>query len=151
MDLLAEAVRHGIDIEYVDAGGRLRKVSPEVLERVLRTVRMAAVHGIAPDARVGPLPRRRAYQGGAGRWWVLSVQLYGIRSRSNWGHGDYSDLLSLIELAGECGAAGIGVNPLHAQFDDRPGEPRPYPPHSRPVLHPLSSPVPAAEGFIIAA
>src|SRR5262249_42539690 len=63
-------------------------------------------------------------------------------------HGDYSDLLSLIELAGQCGAAGIGVNPLHAQFDDRPEEPSPYSPNSRLFLNPLYIDVAAVEGFI---
>jgi len=83
---------------------------------------------------------RRAYQGGTSaprRMWALAVQLYGIRSARNWGHGDFSDLLALVDLAADLDASGIGLNPLHALFDDRPSEPGPYFPNSRLFLNPL--------------
>ena len=38
--------------------------------------------------------------------WALAVQLYGVRSRRNWGHGDFTDLAVLIDLAADLGAAG---------------------------------------------
>jgi 4-alpha-glucanotransferase len=81
----------------------------------------------------------RAFGGGdpAGRMWGLAVQLYGIRSERNWGHGDFSDLSSLLDLAAEIGAAGIGVNPLHALFPDDPEQASPYSPNSRLFLNPL--------------
>jgi 4-alpha-glucanotransferase len=71
------------------------------------------------------------------RLWGLAVQLYGVRSGRNWGHGDFSDLLALVDLAAECGAAAIGLNPLHALFDDRPEEASPYSPNSRLFFNPL--------------
>lgn len=71
----------------------------------------------------------------AERLWVLAVQLYAVRSRRNWGHGDFTDLAHLIRLAGEVGAAGIGLNPLHALFDDRPEQASPYAPNSRLFLN----------------
>jgi len=75
-----------------------------------------------------------AYQGdgGAARMWALAVQLYGVRSRRNWGHGDFTDLAGLIDLAAECGAAGIGLNPLHDTHDVSP-----YSPNSRLFLNTL--------------
>jgi 4-alpha-glucanotransferase len=71
------------------------------------------------------------------RCWLLAVQLYGVASDRNWGHGDFTDLKHLLAIAAECGAAGIGLNPLHALFDDRPEEASPYSPNSRLFLNPL--------------
>lgn len=71
------------------------------------------------------------------RMWALAVQLYGVRSVDNWGHGDFDDLESLIDLAAEIGAAGIALNPLHALFDDHPEHCSPYAPNSRLFLNPL--------------
>jgi 4-alpha-glucanotransferase len=80
----------------------------------------------------------RAYQGdekGPRRVWALAVQLYGVRSHRNWGHGDFNDLARLIDLACDLGAAGVALNPLHAPFDD-PAEASPYSPNSRLFLNP---------------
>ena len=79
----------------------------------------------------------RAFAGDFERGWLLAVQLYGIRSARNWGIGDFTDLEALIELAGQLGADGVGLNPLHALFDDRPGDCSPYSPNSRLFLNPL--------------
>ena len=64
----------------------------------------------------------RAFGGEFDRCWLLAVQLYGVRSARNWGMGDFTDLASLIELADHLGADGVRLNPLHALFDDRPGD-----------------------------
>jgi 4-alpha-glucanotransferase len=66
--------------------------------------------------------------------WLLTVQLYAIRSAHNWGHGDFTDLIQLLRIAADTGAAGIGVNPLHALA---PGQASPYTPSSRSFLNPL--------------
>jgi 4-alpha-glucanotransferase len=79
----------------------------------------------------------KAFGGDFDRCWLLAVQLYGIRSARNWGIGDFTDLEGLIELAGGLGAEGVGLNPLHALFDDRPGDCSPYSPNSRLFLNPL--------------
>src|SRR5580692_879922 len=79
----------------------------------------------------------RAFGGDFDRCWLVAVQLYGIRSARNWGIGDFTDLEGLIELAGRLGADGIGLNPLHALFDDRPGDCSPYSPNSRLFLNAL--------------
>ena len=79
----------------------------------------------------------RAFGGEFDRCWLIAVQLYGVRSARNWGMGDFTDLASLIELADQLGADGIGLNPLHALFDDRPGDCSPYSPNSRLFLNAL--------------
>jgi 4-alpha-glucanotransferase len=71
------------------------------------------------------------------RIWAPGVQLYGVRSRRNWGHGDFTDLLGLLELSADLGAAGVGLNPLHALFADAPERASPYSPNSRLFLNPL--------------
>ena len=79
----------------------------------------------------------KAFAGDFDRTWLIAVQLYGVRSSRNWGMGDFTDLKSLIELASQLGADGIGLNPLHALFDDRPTDCSPYAPNSRLFLNPL--------------
>ncbi|TMK09731.1 MAG: 4-alpha-glucanotransferase [Alphaproteobacteria bacterium] len=78
-----------------------------------------------------------AFDGDFDRCWLLAVQLYGVRSARNWGIGDFTDLAGLIELAGHLGADGVGLNPLHALFDDRPADCSPYSPNSRLFLNAL--------------
>jgi 4-alpha-glucanotransferase len=83
---------------------------------------------------------QRAFQGGAQaphRMWALAFQLYAVRSQANWGHGDFADLLAMVDLAADLGAAGVGLNPLHALFDDAPEQASPYSPSSRLFLNPL--------------
>jgi 4-alpha-glucanotransferase len=79
----------------------------------------------------------QAYGGDFDRCWLIAVQLYGVRSKRNWGIGDFTDLAALLELAAELGADGIGLNPLHALFDDRPADCSPYSPNSRLFLNAL--------------
>jgi 4-alpha-glucanotransferase len=79
----------------------------------------------------------KAFSGDFDRSWILAVQLYGVRSSRNWGMGDFTDLEGLIELAAGLGAGGVGLNPLHALFDDRPADCSPYSPNSRLFLNPL--------------
>src|SRR4029079_9692343 len=103
-------------------------------------VRIAAPAGPLTDITCLAVCPDRAYQGGETappRMWALAVQLYGVRSSGNWGHCDFSDLITLIDLAADLGASGIGLNPLHALFDDRAHEASPYFPNSRLFLNPL--------------
>jgi len=79
----------------------------------------------------------KAYRGDFERGWLLAVQLYSVRSGRNWGIGDFTDLEGLIETASDLGADGVGLNPLHALFDDRPADCSPYSPNSRLFLNPL--------------
>ncbi len=88
-----------------------------------------------------------AFQGEFDRVWVLAVQLYSLRSERNWGIGDFTDLKNLIGMASTLGCAGIGLNPLHALFDDTPENCSPYAPNSRLFLNPVYIDVEAVEEF----
>ncbi|WGS00849.1 4-alpha-glucanotransferase [Bradyrhizobium sp. ISRA443] len=90
-----------------------------------------------------------AFGGDFDRCWVIAVQLYGVRSARNWGIGDFTDLHQLLEFAHQVGADGIGLNPLHALFDDRPGDCSPYSPNSRLFLNALYIDVEAIPEFRI--
>ncbi len=79
----------------------------------------------------------KAFGGDFERGWLVAVQLYGVRSARNWGIGDFTDLEGLVRLARQLGADGIGLNPLHALFDDRPADCSPYAPNSRLFLNAL--------------
>jgi 4-alpha-glucanotransferase len=145
MDSIAErAARLGVATEYVDGFGRRRTVPPESLARIVE-----AIGGSGPLPGPVDVPHRRAFQGPDpdARLWALAVQLYGVRSRRNWGHGDFTDLADLVALAGKLGAAGIALNPLHALFDDRPEQASPYSPNSRLFLNPLYIDVAAIPEF----
>jgi 4-alpha-glucanotransferase len=79
----------------------------------------------------------KAFGGDFDRSWLVAVQLYGVRSARNWGIGDFTDLEALLRLAGQMGADGVGLNPLHVLFDDRPADCSPYSPNSRLFLNAL--------------
>ncbi len=61
------------------------------------------------------------------RLWGVAVQLYSVRSRSNWGMGDFGDLLGVVRWLAPLGAGFIALNPLHALA---PGEPQRASPYS---------------------
>ena len=69
--------------------------------------------------------------------WGPSLQLYSLRSQRNWGMGDFTDLLHLIEQWAARGAGVIGLNPLHALFPHNPAHTSPYSPSSRLMLNVL--------------
>src|SRR5215467_10964200 len=143
-DLTAEAGLWGVENGYHDVFGRWQETSAEVRRRLVA----ALSHGLDRPPEIEPAGETiRAFQGDGRRYWVLAVQLYALRSRRNWGHGDFGDLARLIELAAACGAAGIGLNPLHALFPDRAQEASPYAPNSRIFINPLYIDVEAIAEF----
>lgn len=72
-----------------------------------------------------------------GRTWGWSAQLYATRSGASWGVGDFADLRSLVDWAGDNGAGFVLLNPLHAPAPGPVPEPSPYFPSSRCFLNPL--------------
>jgi 4-alpha-glucanotransferase len=70
--------------------------------------------------------------------WGLMTQLYSVRSRRSWGHGDLDDLGELAQWGGQdLGAGFVLVNPLHAPSPTVPVEPSPYLPVTRRFVSPL--------------
>lgn len=126
---------------------RLRVVLPQSLP--------AGYHGLhlpARAARCALLARpARAFLPAAleqgARRWGLAVQVYALRSRRNWGMGDFTDLATLVRLCAAAGADLVGVNPLHARHLARPEEASPYAPSSRLALDPLYLDVERAAGY----
>ncbi len=80
-------------------------------------------------------PQRCYLPSGSKREWGIGVQLYGIRSRENWGIGDFRDLERIMKTAGKTwNASTIGLQPLHSLT---PGLRSPYSPSSRLCWSPL--------------
>jgi 4-alpha-glucanotransferase len=144
-DLTAEAQIWGVEPGYHDVFGRWHAASDETQRRLIAALsRGKAQPGpFAPALQTG----RVAFQGDGRRYWLLALQLYMLRSDRNWGHGDFGDLARVIELAASRGAAGIGLNPLHALFIERAAEASPYAPNSRIFLNPLYIDVEAVPDF----
>ncbi len=67
----------------------------------------------------------------------LSVQLYTLKNKERLGIGDFSDLLTLVDLCCEHNMDYILLNPLHLLFCDMPERASPYSPNSRALLNPL--------------
>ena len=105
------AARWGIEPAYTDVRGVLCRADDETLSRIVAALSASGAPPAPPALAPALAP---AFQGDGRKAWLLAVQLYGVRSRSNWGHGDFGDLAALLELVAELGCAGVGLNPLHA-------------------------------------
>ena len=145
-DLTAEAERYGIETGYHDVFGGWHPLPETTLKRLVSAIARNGNTPV-PAPKAAETKHVRAFQGDGGRHWALAVQLYAVRSRRNWGHGDFTDLNRLVTLAAAHGAAAVGLNPLHALFADRPEQASPYGPNSRIFLNPLYIDVEAVEGF----
>jgi len=146
-----------IDIHWENGGHE----SYAVETRALPIVETLELRGRKFEKRLAPLPAQlplgyhelRASDGsgssvtrlivGPDRAWLppalasggraagIAVSLYGLRSRRNWGCGDFSDLETVIDwVADDLGAAFIGLNPLHAIPNRQPFNTSPYLPNS---------------------
>ena len=133
-ELIRRAQARGVAVSYRNWRGHRVEVPDETLAAVL-----AALGGplttpsalpAAGDDALAPFPRRRS--------WGFAVQLYSVRSRASWGHGDLHDLADLAAWSGgDLGADFVLVNPLHAAEPQPPVSPSPYLPMSRRQISPL--------------
>ena len=84
---------------------------------------------VGPGA-AAPVPSERS--------WGFTAQLYSLRSRDSWGHGDLRDLADFAAWsARDLGAGFVLINPLHAAEPLPPISPSPYLPMSRRWVSPL--------------
>jgi 4-alpha-glucanotransferase len=144
-DLTAAAQQWGIEPEYYDVFGKRHAAGRETLTRLIAAISAGRAR---PNHREGAAGQaQRAFQGDGRRLWAIAVQLYALRSRRGWGHGDFTDLSQLVAIAAAHGASAVGLNPLHALFVDRAEEASPYAPNSRLYLNPLYIDVEAIEEF----
>lgn len=79
--------------------------------------------------------------------WGASVQLYCVKSESNWGMGDFTDLKTLLVKTKENGGDFIGLNPIHALSPSQPKKASPYSPSSRKWLNILYTDITAVAEF----
>ncbi len=79
--------------------------------------------------------------------WGPSVQLYCLRSETNWGVGDFSDLKVLVENVARWGGHFVGLNPIHALYPANPESASPYSPSSRRWLNVIYIDVEAVPEF----
>ncbi len=77
---------------------------------------------ITPDACYLPTPLQ------AGRTWGLSINLYSIASRGNWGIGDFDDLAEIVKWVADLKGGFVGINPLHLISNTRTFGTSPYSP-----------------------
>jgi 4-alpha-glucanotransferase len=124
----------GVAVSYVNDHGRATEVRDETLAAILDILHDAPPPGevpsVSPAALVAPVP--------AGRSWGFAVQLYSVRSRNSWGHGDLRDLAEFATWsARELGAGFVLINPLHAAEPRPPISNSPYLPMSRRFVSPL--------------
>ncbi len=56
----------------------------------------------------------------------VALSLYGLRSRRNWGIGDFTDLIAAIDVFAKAGVQFIALNPLHAIPNREPYNTSPY-------------------------
>lgn len=121
-------------------------VLPRGLPPGWHELRVRAAGGLADRWRSAVLVVSPARVPAPGRpLWGWSLQLYGLRSATSWGMGDYADLARFAGWAGAHGADLVLVNPLHAEAPVVPVETSPYYPGSRRFpsvlsLHPESLP-----------
>jgi 4-alpha-glucanotransferase len=138
-ELLQRARNAGIATEYRDWRGQYAEVPAETLAAILDVLERAPEQAESdPDEADGNglVPPRLTIP--AERQWGFTVQLYSLRSKESWGHGDLHDLARLARWsAAELGAGFVLINPLHAVEPLPPLSPSPYLPMTRLFTSPL--------------
>jgi 4-alpha-glucanotransferase len=113
--------------------------------------------GTTAQSTVIVAPPRAYTQGAPGKAWGVFLPLYALRTRRDWGAGDFSALGALAEWVATLGGAVVATLPLLPVFLDRPYDPSPYAPVSRRFWNefyidvervPELSAVPAAQAMI---
>ena len=71
------------------------------------------------------------------RLWGYALQLYSLKSRRNWGVGDFTDLKNFVDFCASEGGDVIGLNPLNILEHNFPENASPYFSVSRLFLNPV--------------
>jgi 4-alpha-glucanotransferase len=135
-ELRRRAVEMGVAVNYWDWHGNEQRLPDETLAEIVAVLEDAPPPAGLPETRhmdraaIAPVPDRRS--------WGFTVQLYALRSRNSWGHGDLRDLADFATWSARALGAGFAVvNPLHAAEPRPPVSTSPYLPMSRRWRSPL--------------
>ncbi|HEY9241187.1 MAG TPA: 4-alpha-glucanotransferase, partial [Streptosporangiaceae bacterium] len=130
------AAARGVATSYRDWHDQQVQVADETLDAIVRALDAVGPspqqpeRGSRPEAGYAPTPDSRS--------WGFAVQLYSLRSRQSWGHGDLGDLADLATWSGaDLGAGFLLINPLHAVEPLPPLSASPYLPMTRRFTSPL--------------
>jgi len=123
---------------YRDWHGRQVDVGQQTLEAILDALGEPTDDSGHPGGAAGDALASPVVAGPDSRSWGFAVQLYSLRSRQSWGHGDLGDLADLAAWsASDLGAGFVLINPLHAAEPLPPLSASPYLPMSRRFTSPL--------------
>ncbi|PKH57376.1 4-alpha-glucanotransferase [Shewanella sp. Choline-02u-19] len=122
----------GAELPYIGLG--YHRVSIELENSTIKGEAVSGTWLVAPATTYQGSPSRTTLND---RLWGLSIQLFSLRSDTQWGIGDFADLLSLIAVVAKEGASFILLNPLHALDIASPQTCSPYSPSDRRRLNPL--------------
>lgn len=137
------AHKFGLIESYRDLGGHIHTLLPETRTKLLEAMTVSTsnvARGFSnhsttfPDAKNVKVYGKDTLSKNGGVWGVTCA-LYGLRSKRNWGMGDFEDLAELCEIMAAKGADFIGINPVHALFPSAPHLYAPYSPSSREFLN----------------
>jgi 4-alpha-glucanotransferase len=137
-ELRRQAEARGVATSYRDWRGQQVEVGAQTLAAILAALGKEPAIPAAEEHRdPGELATAEA-PAPPGRSWGFAVQLYSVRSRRSWGHGDLHDLADLATWSARALGAGFTlINPLHAAEPLPPVSPSPYLPMSRRYTSPL--------------
>jgi 4-alpha-glucanotransferase len=141
-ELRQRAAELGVSVSYWDWQGREVIVSDQTLAAIVAVLEDTGLETVpmktAPRADGAHRPPDAVAPAPAARSWGFAVQLYSLRSRGSWGHGDLRDLADLAAWsARDLGAGFVLINPLHAAEPLPPVSTSPYLPMSRRWVSPL--------------
>lgn len=97
---------------------------------------------VTPKTSFQPAPMARG-----DKVWGTAIQLYTLKSATNWGMGDFTDLAQLVKDMSAQGADFIGLNPIHALYPISPEHASPYSPSNRSFLNILYVDITAVPEF----
>jgi 4-alpha-glucanotransferase len=141
-ELIARARAAGIAPDYENWRRERVAVPLDTLSALLAALDRAPCATAGPGEETAPAglaaDRARLPELPGDKTWGFTLQLYSLRSRGSWGHGDLRDLANLAAWSGrELGAGFVLVNPLHGAEPLPPVSPSPYLPMTRMFISPL--------------
>jgi 4-alpha-glucanotransferase len=131
-----------VERRHIDGRERTRRAVPlpAGIPHGYHSLHAALAGGAVAECALVAAPRRcfepQVLRGNR-RLWGVALQLYTLRSRRNWGIGDFADLEDAVRGFAPTGASFIALNPLHALFPANPRHFSPYSPSSRYFLNVL--------------